>query len=277
MASAPGERRIPAWTPIAVFAIVLLLVIALITLRFDGAEAEAPEPGLASPSPMGTPDAPLQREDLSPEQDPSQTGTIADPQGDETPALTLTGGGAETSSAFEVSGGVLRVTLEHFGTEGLFSVRFIDQQNGSQTHPFLGANEPGRYDADRFIGLDASTYRLEVKASGSWQVALEYPDLEDAKSGNGDLSGTKPSAPAPVLLSGNESLLRFVFDGVEDSSLFDVVMYDWRGNRLHDSDCGAHGVGDYDRTKSCPLLGDGPYFFDVAAHGSWRIEYGLTA
>ena len=277
VASAPRERRIPAWTPIAVFAIVMLLIVALITVRFDGADAEAPEPGLATPSTTGTPDAPLQREDLSPDQDPSQVGTITEPGGDETPELRLSGGGEGTSGAFQVNGGLLRASLFHSGTEGLFSVRFVDQQNDSQSHPFLGATEPGRYEADRFIGLDASTYVLEVVASGSWEVVLRYPDVSGAREGTGDLRVSGPSTPAPVLLSGNESLLRFVFDGVEDSSLFDVVMYDWRGNRLHDADCGAHGVGDYDRTKSCPLLGDGPYFFDVAADGSWRIEYGLTS
>ena len=63
------------------------------------------------------------------------------------------------------------------------------------------------------------------------------------------------------------------FQAESNGESFDVEIFDWRGQRLPETACGASGYGGYDKHKTCFIPADGPYFVNVQATSGWSIAF----
>lgn len=267
----PGGKGLPAWLPIAIFAVVLALAVASIGLRFndgqlnrDDLRAEQGDFGDLS----GLDD--LERLDIL--QDPAAVGELRNETGAKINESVVFQGSGEplVKPIFEMTGGLLRVEVEHAGEFAYFKVNFERQGGSEGADPFIGTPEFGPYKAIRYIGLDAGTYELDVRADGYWRIEITYPSAADARSAAGSFGGDSMQPAPPVELPAGATDVRFIHSG---DYRHNVRVFDWAGNELGDaSGCWFFGR-DADITRTCVVPRAGPYFFDVEADRGWTLEF----
>lgn len=268
-ATAGAGTGLPAWVPIAVFAVVLMLVVGLIAYRMQGNEPAEVNLGQAAADRDANPDA------FTPEQDPAQVGGLQNETG-ATPndrTLRFVGIGEQETEPFSVTGGVLRMDARFDGRDGLFSIKVfhVDHAGADQPNESVLAPEFGRFEGAHHIVLPAGSYFLDIGTTGddaSWSIELTYPSAEGADEAR--ITGNGFAARVVQLGEGEHTLH---FQAESSGASFAVEIFDWRGQRLPETACGASAYGAYDKQKSCFVPATGPYFVNVQATAGWSITF----
>lgn len=248
-----------------------MLIIAFVVIRFNedpSAEADLRQ-GMGG-SGQGVFD---DNGTFTPDQDPATVGVVRNETGAEPEdrSLRFLGIGSQDTAPFSVSGGVLRLDFSFEGRNGIFGVKVFQPGYGAddQANESVLVPEFGQAEGSHHIALAPGEYVLSISTGGddaSWSVRLTYPDSSDAVSGK--IVGFGIEARVLGLAEGDQELH---FQASSEGESFEVEIFDWRGDRLPETTCGASGYGGYDRVKTCRIPAAGPYFVNVIATSSWSI------
>lgn len=175
----------------------------------------------------------------------------------------ISGSGSEVTNEFEIDDGIL---ISSFSVDDSrsFSTELVDVVGGRSNRRFTQTD--GHRSGQSILSVDAGSYRIDVEASGSWDLELNQPqvhsdDLEDLPH---SVSGTGSGVVGPMWIPESGSL-EITHDGSHD---FLVDMHAAKGGweRIVDD------AGTFDSNRSYGVTGT--VWVNVEADGSWSIDIG---
>ena len=207
------------------------------------------------------------------------------------------GSGDTLTSSFDLSAGVVVVSVNYDGTSsGSFRVRLV-KTDGSDSHSVVsqyvraGNSHSGAYIFDvhsRYATLSPGTYRIEVNSEGSWHIDVSQPrrpvglELPRFVQGFGD-NGYFPFAFHTGLVP-----IYYEYSGAADgsASIFGITLYKMDGSEyervfydfLTSSEVPKSGIESV--TVHSSYTGDitpGVYALHVESEGNWRIALGAES
>lgn len=227
-----------------------ILVLAIIGIALGGGGDETDIKDITAPA--GTTPPAQETQEESPEPPPPPK---------EIPPQTFSGRSQGATPAFHIEGGLTIFRMKHSGS-GNFAPTLLTSQ-GEQTE--LLANEIGRFEGAKGVGVPSGDYVLDVTASGAWEIGVEQPRPTAAPGLPQTFTGADQGVSG--FFAAERGLVRFEMDHQGDGNWAPILL-NADGERI---ELLANEIGKFQGSKAVRIPRTGIYILDVTANGNWSI------
>ena len=174
----------------------------------------------------------------------------------------IRGNGDDVTEPLSLRTGLLVVGATHRG-----AAHFAVEVVGPEGNPSeLLVNTLGFYAGGRAMAVRSGMHRIQIIASGEWELLVEQPVADDAEAPPITHEGAGDFVLGPFLLSAHPSQVTMTHGGTSNF-LMTLLALDGTHRSLL-----ANEIGEYQGSTTMRLERDGVYFVDVRADGEWTLS-----